>query len=1019
MNARWVRHVLASTCAVFVIGETAADACTGDCNRDGQVTIEEIVTAVNIALQLADSGVCPQADADGNGDVTVDEIIRAVNNALGGCPVERILPPDYAQTFMEVRNCRLSIEHEGYYIRVLTDPGSAQPYREQVPSLPVGSIVVKEEFTRSDCRPDSIARWSVMRKEPPGFDPQAGDWQWQRISKDGTIIANGKATCIGCHARPACLRRDFMCTEAGPPRGQMQFVLRSLPAALLSITGTSPDDVYAVGADPDGDDFGPYVLHYDGRRWRRLNAGVEGDLWWISVEPIDGAYYLAGDGGLVVRFDLETRQFTRLVTPGRATLFGVWGTSAGNLYVVGGNPEDESAGGVLWRYDGVVWNAVDLANVLPNGVPTLYKVWGRAENDVYAVGRNGTVLHFDGNAWQLVPNDSRRPLFTVHGSEALVVASGGFADGVLLELEGGRMVDRAMPGTPQMNGVFVRGSVAAAVGVAASLSLRGERGWEVVDTTLNTSRDFHAVWVDPAGGIWAVGGDLSTTLSAGMVAYGGTRVIGSEFVDLTLCPPPDGTPPPSATVSYLRDIVPLLERSGCRSPVCHGGAFPSSNYDLRSYAGMFGPGAWARSLRSCEIVPGDPDASFLLEKLSSPRVGQRMPLGREPLSDADIDLLRTWILEGAFSDAGTEWTPTPPPTREPTPSPVATGNCENAGTICTVVGTGKALYDGDGKPALQTSLYYPWGVAFDELGRALIVDANNLRIRRLEFEGTVRTVMGTGIEAFPEEGALAADAPLHHASEVQLDGSGQWLIAGNHVPAVFRVDRDGRVFVAAGGEEVGNDGDGGPARQARLTTPFGVAPSRRGGFYIADIDAHVIRYVNAEGVIDTVAGTGVPGYAGDGGPAKTARLNGPARVREDAEGNIYFTETKNHVVRQVSTSGIIRTVAGTGRRGYSGDGSAATAATFDSPYDIVLLDGQGFLVVDTGNSVVRWVRPDGVVVTVVGAGTAGFGGDGGSAAHALLSRPVGAALGLDGALWIADTFNNRVRRVARLSSLLR
>jgi hypothetical protein len=202
-----------------------------------------------------------------------------------------------------------------------------------------------------------------------------------------------------------------------------------------------------------------------------------------------------------------------------------------------------------------------------------------------------------------------------------------------------------------------------------------------------------------------------------------------------------------------------------------------------------------------------------------------------------------------------------------------------------------------------------------------------------------------------------------------------------------------------------------------LTTPFGVAPSRRGGFYIADLDAHVIRYVNAEGVIDTVAGTGVPGYAGDGGPAKAARLNGPARVREDAEGNIYFTETKNHVVRQVSTSGIISTVAGTGRRGYSGDGSAATAATFDSPYDIVLLDGQGFLVVDTGNSAVRWVRPDGVVVTVVGAGTAGFGGDGGSAANAVLSRPVGAALGPDGA--IADTFNNRVRRVARLSSLLR
>lgn len=1024
----WSRQRLvwfAFTCSLAVAKEPVVvaqtGACVGDCNSDGQVTIEEILTGVNIALSTASWERCAAMDRDGSRTVTVEEIIQAVNNALSGCPPAPIFPANYAQTFIEVRDCRLSTEHEGYYIRVLTDPGAAQAYRDLAPSLPHGTVVVKEEYTRPDCRSDALARWSAMRKQSPGFDADAGDWQWQRVARNGTIVAEGKATCVGCHNRPECRARDFMCTQAGPPRGQMRFVLRNLPAALLSITGTSPTDVYAVGADPEQDDFGPYVLHYDGQRWRRLNTGARGDLWWISVDPIDGSYYLAGEGGLVLRFDLDSRQFTRLATPGTPTLFGVWGTSATNMYAVGGDPDDESGGGVLWQYDGAMWSAVNLSGILPNGVPTLYKVWGTREENVYAVGRNGTVLHFDGNNWRVVPADVRRPLFTVHGNGDLVVASGGFADGVLLELQGGQFVNRASPGTPQMNGVFLRGSVAAAVGVAGSLALRGERGWETVDTTLNTSRDFHAVWVDADGGIWAVGGDLSVALTAGMLAYSGARVIGSEFVDLSLCPAPEDPPLPNATVSFSRDIQPLLQVRGCLSTACHGGPFPSSGYDLRTFAGMFGPGSWARAARLCEIVPGNPDASFLLEKLSpSPRFGQRMPLGRQPLSDAELQLLRTWILEGARSDLQPQPTPTPTPTPGMLPSatPSEGRTCDAEGTICTVVGTGKALFDGDGKSGRETSLYYPWSLTFDSTGRLLIVDGNNLRIRRLESDGTVRTVMGTGFEAFPEDGALAADTPLHHASEVQIEDNGSWLVAGNHVPAVFRVTPEGRVSVVAGSEEVGNDGDGGAARAAHLTTPFGVAPSRRGGFYVTDLDAHVIRYVDASGIIRTVAGTGRAGYSGDGGPATAATLNSPARVREDAEGNIYFTEIKNHVVRRVTAGGVISTVAGTGRRGYAGDGGLATSAQLDSPYDLLLLPEGGLLVADTGNSVIRWVRVDGTIVTIVGTGTPGFRGDTGPAREASLNRPLGIASGPDGALWIADTFNNRVRRVERLASLL-
>lgn len=993
----------------------ASAVCVGDCSGDGEVTIDEVLKGVNIALGSAPLQDCPASDRDASGEVTIDELLGAVNAALTGCPIEPIFPANYTDTFIEVRDCRFSIEHEGVYIRVLTDPGTAQAYREDANPLPVGGIVVKEEYTTSDCRPSSLQRWRVMRKEAPGFDPVTGDWHWQWVDGDRSVRFDDKTTCIGCHIRPECVARDFMCTLGGPPRGELTYALRTIPAALLSITGTSSSDVYAVGADPDGDDFGPYVIHYDGTRWYRLNTGASGDLWWVSVEPIDGAYYMAGEDGLVLRYDIEQQEFTRLVTPGNALLFGIWGSSASNIFAVGGT-DDEDAGGVLWRFDGIRWTVVDLSAALPEGTPTLYKVWGRSANEVYAVGRRGLVLRFDGNSWSRVDTGSQRPLFTIHGNQSSIVATGGFSDGVILELEGEGFVDRASPGTPQMNGVFVpEDGTAVTAGIAGSLALRTAEGWELPDTGLNTARDFHAVWVDPDGGLWAVGGDLSVDLSQGMVAYGGSETIGTELVQLSLCPPPSPNPQAPVTVSYTRDIVPLFQTAGCQTAACHGGAFPSSAYDMRTYEGTFGPGVLARSLRACEIVPGNPDASFLIEKLHpGARLGGVMPPPpRSPLTSEQIQLVRTWILEGAPFDGPVVATPTPTVRRTPTPTPIKTTGrtCAQLGSICTIAGTGRSLFDGDDKPADQTSLYYPLSVTFDSLQRPLIVDWNNLRLRRVNDDGRIETIMGTGDEAFPVDGALAVDTPLHHASEARFDPAGRLFIAGDHVPVVFRVDTDGRVYTIAGSQEIGNDGDGGPARGAKLTTPFGVLPAADGGVYIADIDAHVIRYVEPGGIIRTIAGTGQQGYSGDGGPATAARLAGPARMRQDAGGNLYFTEVKNHIIRRVSTDGTISTFAGQGQRGYSGDGGPASAARLDAPYDLEFAPNGELYVADTGNSVVRRIDRLGIMSTVVGIGSAGFDGDRGDAKDCQLNRPSGLALAPDGALWIADTFNNRVRRV--------
>jgi sugar lactone lactonase YvrE len=323
-----------------------------------------------------------------------------------------------------------------------------------------------------------------------------------------------------------------------------------------------------------------------------------------------------------------------------------------------------------------------------------------------------------------------------------------------------------------------------------------------------------------------------------------------------------------------------------------------------------------------------------------------------------------------------------------------------------------SIFDGDGRPALETSFYFPIDLVFDGEGRPLIIDWNNLRVRRIDADGTVRTVMGTGFEDFPSDGALAVDTPLHHASDIEFDEQGRLYVAGDHVPVVFRVDVDQRVFTVAGGADYGYSGDGGPALQAELSTPFGVLPDAAGGFYVSDTDAHVVRYVDAEGVIHTAAGTGTRGYAGDGGPATAAQLAGPSRLRFGPDGALYFCETKNHVVRRLKADGTIDTVAGSGERGYTGDGGPATAATFNGPYDLRFAPDGDLYVADTGNNVIRRVDAAGIVTTVVGSGEPDFSGDGGPAARAALRRPSSLIFALDGSLWICDTSNHRVRRIA-------
>lgn len=328
-----------------------------------------------------------------------------------------------------------------------------------------------------------------------------------------------------------------------------------------------------------------------------------------------------------------------------------------------------------------------------------------------------------------------------------------------------------------------------------------------------------------------------------------------------------------------------------------------------------------------------------------------------------------------------------------------------------------SVFDGDGRPALQTSFYFPIDLDFDRAGRLLIMDWNNLRLRRVEEDGTIATIMGLDYEDFPTDGALASETPLHHASDIEFDGSWNLYVAGDHVPVVFRVGTDDRVFTVAGTDEYGYDGDGGPALEAKLSVPFGVLPTAAGGFYVSDVDAQVVRYVDENGIIETAVGTGVSGYSGDGGPATAAEISGPSRLEIGPDGALYFCEIRNHVVRRVAADGTISTFAGTGERGYSGDGGSAREAQFDSPYDLRFAPNGDLYVADTGNNVVRRIDGEGAVTTVVGSGESGFSGDGGDRLACDLKRPSAIVFDAEGSAWIADTGNHRVRRVWRLFEL--
>ena len=332
----------------------------------------------------------------------------------------------------------------------------------------------------------------------------------------------------------------------------------------------------------------------------------------------------------------------------------------------------------------------------------------------------------------------------------------------------------------------------------------------------------------------------------------------------------------------------------------------------------------------------------------------------------------------------------------------------SGGSISTFAGNGTLSYSGDGGPASKAQLNTPQGVAADAAGNLYVADTLNNVVRKVSLNGTISNFAGNGGAGSAGDGGAATSAQLNGPQGLAVDASGNLFIADTMNAKVRKVSASGVISTVAGSGTPGYGGDGGAAASAQLNLPFGVAVDSSGNLYIADFGNSRVRKVSASGAIATVAGNGSAGYSGDGGPAAKAQLTGPQGVAVDAAGNLYIADTENNAIREVTADGRISTVAGNGVAGYSGDGGPATSAQVGNPVGVAVDAVGNIFTVDASNRV-RQVYPNGLIATIAGNGSRGYTGDGGLATQAQLNAPSAIALGNNGNLYVADTANNAIR----------
>jgi sugar lactone lactonase YvrE len=336
-----------------------------------------------------------------------------------------------------------------------------------------------------------------------------------------------------------------------------------------------------------------------------------------------------------------------------------------------------------------------------------------------------------------------------------------------------------------------------------------------------------------------------------------------------------------------------------------------------------------------------------------------------------------------------------------------------AQVIYTMAGNGTAAFTADGVAATASGLNEPAGVAVDAAGNVYIADQMNNRVRKVNPAGIISTIGGTGVIGYTGDGGPATNAKIYAPRAITTDAAGNVFFSDYGNTVIRKISTTGIITTVAGNGFAGFSGDGAAATNARLNYAWGVAVDGSGNLYIADQLNNCIRKVTAAGIISTIAGTGVPGFMGDGGPAVTARLNNPTGIAVNAAGTVYIADYANNKVRKITTAGIISTIAGVGLPafGYAGDGGPATAAHLYYPMTLAVDVPGNVYLCDRNNNCVRKIGLTGIINTIAGVDTAGFSGDGGFAIHAKLDQMTGVAVRDNGDIYIADNNNNRVRYI--------
>lgn len=336
-------------------------------------------------------------------------------------------------------------------------------------------------------------------------------------------------------------------------------------------------------------------------------------------------------------------------------------------------------------------------------------------------------------------------------------------------------------------------------------------------------------------------------------------------------------------------------------------------------------------------------------------------------------------------------------------------------TINTIAGIGTPGYFGDGGQANLAQFDNAYSTCVDTLGNVYIADTGNNRIRKISNSGIISTIAGIGTPGFSGDGGNATSAQLNSPYNICIDRSGNLYIIDGQV-RIRKVTPTGTISTIAGTGTSGFSGDGGLATTAEFNGANGIAVDTSGNIYVTDFNNNRIRKINSAGIITTIAGNGTSGYTGDGGSATSAEISWVGGIAVDFLGNVFITDGANFVIRKITANGIISTIAGNGTLGFAGDNGPASAAVLDQP-SALSIDKFNNLFIGSLSNRIRLIDANGIIRTIAGSGNTGFSGDGGNSLNASLESSLGITVDKSGNVFFCDNHINNFSPTYRIRKL--